>query len=86
MSNEAILKLLQRCRRQWHKPDLHSFKAKIKGGVVFVECDPSGVNIDAITYDTKGNEVREGWRTGGALRDAVEILERLEIDLASVEM
>lgn len=86
MSNtEAILNLLQRCRRQWYKPDLHSFRARIKDGVVFVECDPDHVTIEAITYDNKGNEIRRGWRTGRALYDAVELLEQLSIDLATVE-
>lgn len=84
MSNDAILKLLQRCRRQWHKPDLHSFKAKINDGVVFVECDRDYVDIDAVVYE-KGGEIRHSWRTGSALRDAVKILEQLGIDLATVE-
>lgn len=85
MKYESTINLLQRCRRQWYKPDLHSFKAKIKDGVVFVECDPEGVNIDAIFYDKMGNETRESWRTGRALYDAAEILARLEIDLMTVE-
>jgi hypothetical protein len=85
MKHEGILNLLQRCRRQWYKPDLHSFKARIKDGVVFVDCDQDGVNIDAITYDKKGNEIHESWRTGRALCDAVEILAQLEIDLVTVE-
>ena len=84
---DAILKLLQRCRRQWYKPDLHSFRAKIKDGVVFVDCHATGVNIDAIIYDAKkGAEIRESWRTGAALTDAVEVLEKLGIDLDTVEM
>lgn len=81
---DAILKLLQRCRRQWYKPDLHSFKAKIKDGVVFVECDLSGVDIYAIRYEN-GEEVRRCWRTGTNLYDAAEILAQLSIDLATVE-
>lgn len=85
MKHEAIIKLLQRCRRQWFKPDLHSFRARIKDGVVFVECDPSGVVIDARVYE-KGEEVCKSWRTGVALSDAAEILASLEIDLATVEM
>ena len=85
MINEAILNLLQKCRRQWYKPDLHSFKARIKNGVVFVDCDQDSVRIDAVTYDKKGNEIRESWTTGRALRDAVEILMRLEIEPDTVE-
>ena len=84
--NDKILKLLQRCRRQWYKPDLHSFRARIKDGVVFVDCDTSGVNIDAIIYDTKGTEIHKRWRTGTALADAVEVLEKLGLDLDTVEM
>ena len=86
MRREAIIQLLQRCRRQWYIPDLHSFRASIKDGVVFVECDIDGVDIDAITYDKKGNEIRNSWRLGTALNDAIDILERLEIDLDTVSM
>lgn len=84
MNKEAILKLLQRCHRQWHTPDLHSFKARIKDGVVFVECDLDHVQIDAFIYDG-AKDVRHSWRTGTALSDAVEILATLGIDMATVE-
>ena len=82
---DAILSLLQRCRRQWYKPDLHSFKARVTNGVVFVECDTDGVDIHAIYYNEKGEEIRESWRTGRALRDAVDILYKLGIELDTVE-
>lgn len=86
MIRDALLKLLQRCRRQWYKPDLHSFRAQIKDGVVFVECDWDGVDIDAFTYDKKGNEHRNFWRLGTALNDAIDVLEKLEINLDTVSM
>ncbi len=86
MNRDKLLKLLQRCRRQWYIPDLHSFKARIKDGVVFVECGTGGVDIDAITYDKTGKEIRKCWRTGTALKDAIEVLVSLEIDLMTVEM
>lgn len=85
MSNNTILELLKRCRRQWHKPDLHSFKAAIKDGVVFVEVDTDCVHIDAIrSFGLQ--EVRNHWRTEEDLNKAAEILEQLGLDLETVRM
>lgn len=83
MSYDAILKLLQRLHRMRHKPDLHSFKAKIKDGVVFVEAQWDGFSVDFFTYDDAGNETREHW-VGSTAKTARE-LERRGLDLDSVE-
>lgn len=83
MNYDAILKLLQRFHRMRHKPDLHSFKALIKNGVVFVEAQWDGFSVDFFTYDDAGNETREHW-AGSTAKTAHE-LERRGLDLDSVE-
>lgn len=83
MKNSAILNLLERLLRRRHIPDLHSFKAKIKNGVVFVDAQWDGFHIDFITYDGAGNETRESW-VGSAFLAARE-LESRGLDLTSVE-
>lgn len=83
---EKILNLLKYCHRRRHTPDLHSFRAKINGGLVFVECSGAGncVDIYIFTYDATGQETRTYW-TGG-LQEAAAGLEKLGMDPATVEM
>lgn len=76
--------LLKRLNKYRYTPDLHSFKAKINGGVVFVEC--TGENafyIEAFVYDKDGNETRNFW--DATTEEAAKELERLGLDLDSVE-
>lgn len=81
--NNAILELLEKIHRMRHKPDLHSFKAKIKAGVVYVEAEESVIFMEFFTYDDKGNETRR--RFTGSIPEAASELEKQEIDLATVE-
>lgn len=83
MNNDNILKLLQKLHKMRHKPDLHSFKAKIKSGVVFVEAEEDAIFMEIFIYDADGHENRERWV--GAITEAATKLERLEIDPATVE-
>lgn len=83
MSEYTILKILQRLHRMRHKPDLHSFKAKIKDGVAYVEAEEDGIFIECFTYDDEGNETRERWV--GPIPEAVRELHERGLELKSVE-
>lgn len=83
MPDNSILKLLQKLHRMRHKPDLHSFKAKIKAGVVYVEAEEDAIFIAAFTYDAAGKETRTRWAI--PIEVAADKLEKLGIDLATVE-
>ena len=83
MKTDAILLTLKKHHRMRHVPDLHSFKAKIENGVVFVDCGGPGVDIHIFIYDAKGQETRELWQ--GYLEDAAEKLKALKIDLSTLE-
>lgn len=81
MNSEKIKKLLEKCKRNQYKPDLHSFIADIKGGEVVVNY-VSQFNISVIKFG-KVEDKREYYRLN--LPKAVELLEQLEINLDSVE-
>lgn len=83
MSCNAILKLLRKLHRNRHKPDLHSFKAKIYNGVVYVEAEWSGIFIEFFTCDGEGKETRESW--AGTIEAAARELDRRCLDMATVE-
>lgn len=82
-NEEAITKLLQKLHRKRHTPDLHSFKAKIAAGVVYVEAEEDGIFMELFTYDADGNETRE--RMVASVYLAARELERRGLDLATVE-
>jgi len=77
---DKILKLLQKLERNVNSPDLHSFKANIKNGVVFVEARQGEVYISEMRYDT----THVGWT--GTYIIAANRLEMLGLDLDSVEI
>lgn len=78
-----IFKMLQDFNKRAHIPDLHSFKAKIKGGIVFVECRGFEVYVKSFVYDQENNETRKQW--AGTTIAAANLLESLGIDLTTVE-
>lgn len=82
-NKETITKLLKKLHQRRHKPDLHSFKAKIAAGVVFVEAEEDAIFIEAFIYDEEGRELRERWCD--RLDVAARRLECLGLDLATVE-
>lgn len=82
-TGDLIFKFLQKCNTNANKPDLHSFKAKIKGGVVFVECRGYEVFIESYTYD-KRNEICNRWV--GTTIAAANRLEKLGIEFNSIDM
>ena len=82
MYNEKIKKLLEKCKRNKYKPDLHSFTAIIKNGKVFVNYAES-FNITVIKF-TKGDDEREHYSLN--LPKTIELLEQLEINIDIVEM
>lgn len=78
------LALLKKLNKYRYIPDLHSFKAKINGGVVFVEC--TGENafyMEAFIYDNDGNETRKFWDV--TTEEAAKELETLGLVIDSVE-
>ena len=77
---DKIFKLLQTLERNINKPDLHSFKARIKNGVVFVEARRGEVYISEMRADT----THVGW--AGTYMAAANRLEMLGLDLDSVEI
>lgn len=83
MAYNAILNYLQRLNRRRHKPDLHSFKAKIKDGIVYGEARWDDFSLDFFLYDGAGNETRVHW--SGAITAAARELESRGLNLASVE-
>ncbi len=77
---DRIFKLLQQFERNVHKPDLHSFKAKIKNGIVFVDARQGEVYISEMRHDT----TQVGWT--GTYIAAANRLEMLELDLDSIDI
>lgn len=84
MDKDKLFKFLQRCNLRHGTPDMHSFKAKIKNGVVFVDCRGYEIYIESITYDSNGNEKRT--RFAGTTIAATNRLEMLQIDFDSIEI
>ena len=77
---DKIFKLLQGLERKVNVPDLHSFVANVKNGVVFVEARQGEAYIretrkDATCVDWAGNYIA-----------AANRLEMLRLDLDSVEI
>ena len=82
---DKIFKILQGLKKQMHIPDLHSFKAKIKNGVAFVEYTMNDeIYIEYFIYDAQGNEKRYQW--AGTLIAAANKLEALQIELETIDM
>lgn len=78
---DKIKKLLEKCKRNKNKPDLHSFTARIKNGKVFVNY-AEVFNITVIKF-TSGEDTREHYNLN--LPKTIELLEQLEIDIDSVD-
>lgn len=83
MAYNEILNYLQRLNRRRHMPDLHSFKAKVKDGIVYGEARWEDVSLVFFLYDAAGNETRVHW--SGTITAAARELESRGLDLASVE-
>lgn len=81
---DKIFKFLQNCNKQRHTPDLHSFKAKIEKGTVWVECRGFEVFIESLTYNDKGLEIRTPW-VGNTVA-AANRLELLKMDFNTIDM
>ena len=74
-----IFKLIRQLERNVNVPDLHSFKADIKDGIVFVEARVDGIYI---SHHIEGKETK--W-VGYAIA-AANRLEMLGLDLSTVDM
>ena len=83
-TGDKIFKLLEKMNRQSYKKDLHSFKAKIKNGVVWVECRGYETFMETYIYDEKGNETRKQWC--GTTVAAANRLEMVGIEYESIEI
>ena len=51
--NDRIFKLLLRCLRDRHKPDLHTFWINLNNGKAYVEAQEQGIYIERHTVDGK---------------------------------
>lgn len=80
MNDPRIFKLLQKLERNVNRPDLHSFKAQIKDGVVFVEAHSGGIYIELADNNNKCSQ----WV--GSCIAAANRLEMLDLDLDTVEI
>ena len=76
---DRIFKLIQKLERNVNVPDLHSFKANIKDGIVFVDARIDGIYIEHHIEDKKTQWV--GYAIAAANR-----LVMLELDLDTVDM
>jgi hypothetical protein len=76
---DRIFKLIQQLERNVNAPDLHSFKASIKNGIVFVEARLDGIYIEHQIGDKEMKWVGLGIA-------AANRLEMLELDPDSVDM
>lgn len=81
MKSDEIFKLLQKCNRNSNK-SLHSFRADIQGGTVYVECRGFEVYIESRIY----GEQEKVYRWAGNTVAAANRLAMLNIDLLSLEM
>lgn len=77
---DKIFKLMQSLERNLNKPDLHSFRAEVKNGIVFVEGRPGEVFIN---YTDNDNEQTNWVGTYMAITNWLEIN---ELDLSTVDM
>ena len=82
MKADEIFKLLQKCNRNSNKPDLHSFRADIQDGTVYVECRGFEIYIESRIY----GEQEKVCRWVGNTISAANRLAMLNMDLLSVEM
>lgn len=81
---ETIQALLERCDRQRNIPDLHSFKAEARCGVVFIVVGLyKDVDIYYIQCNDDGTETHH--RMTAALPAVADLLEELGVDLTTVE-
>ena len=48
---DKIFMFLQKCNRNHNVPDIHSFKARINDGVVWVECRGYEIYIETQIFD-----------------------------------
>lgn len=81
---DKIFKLLQKLGRNLHYPDIHSFKANTKDGVVFAEAREGEVYIRHIPNNAETASEYTDW--AGTYIAAANRLEMLGLDLNSVEI
>ncbi len=83
-NDERLFKFLLKCHRHHDTHYLHSFTAKIKNGVVYVDCLSFGQTyIESTVYDVNGDETITQW--AGTTVAAANRLEMLGIDFDSIE-
>lgn len=71
---DRLFKIIQKCQRNWYKPDLHSFVVTIKGGTAFVECRQNEVYIEARIYGIDHDEVNQWCGTAVAAANRLALL------------
>lgn len=76
---DRLFKIIFRCARNQHKPDLHSFVVPIKNGIAYVECRSHEVFIQE-RYEDKTRE----WC--GTAVAASNRLDKLGADAFQVDM
>ena len=71
---DRLFKIIQRCQKNWRKPDLHSFVVMINGGKAFVECRKNEVYIEARLYAIDHDEVNQWCGTAVAAANRLTLL------------
>lgn len=85
MKKQYIEGFLKKCDRRHDTPDLHSFRAKIKDGVVYVDCRGYGeVFIVTYIYGSDGKETEQQFSE--SIAGAAERLQELEMDFDTIDM
>lgn len=84
MDDEKLFKFILRANKNANKPDLHSFRANITNGYVWVDCRGYETYVESHTYDLFGNEKIS--RFVGTAVAATNRLEQLGIDFDSIDM
>ena len=81
---DKLFKFLLECNRRCNIPDLNSFVANIKDGMVYVECRGYETYIESRTYNENQNEHKTKW--AGTTIAAANRLEMLGMDFNSIEI
>lgn len=85
-NGDRIFKFLQKCNRNHYVPDLHSFQAKINGGTVYVDCRGFEVYIETHIFDKNTTDIFKKSQWVGTTIAAANRLEKLGMDLDTIDM
>lgn len=84
LPSDSIFVILTKLQISHHRKELHSFRATIKDGFVYVECRGYEVYVETHTTGTDGEE--RTTQFCGTTVAAANRLEMLGINMATIEM